>query len=67
VVGHIVSWTNQDTKAHIIRHQPAQGGPQFDSGPLQPGDGFEFQFTVPGEYAYQCTEGDTELGRVTVR
>lgn len=65
--GTQVAWTNRDTAAHIVRHEPEGGGEAtFDSGELAPGDSFVFTFIEPGLYPYRCTEGSATLGTVTV-
>jgi len=41
--------------------------PLWDSGTMSPGDTFEFTFTVPGEYLYQCTfHPTTQRGLIRV-
>jgi plastocyanin len=66
-VGQQVTWTNQDSREHIIRHKPAQGQGQFDSGTLQPGDSFSFTFVQPGSYPYECSPDGAMMGTVTVQ
>ena len=62
----IVTWTNQDNREHFVRHLPAEGTPQFDSGTLQPGDSFAFTFPEAGTYPYECTTDGSTTGTVTV-
>ena len=66
-VGQLVSWTNQDSHVHIVRENPAKGNSWFDSGTLQPGDGFAYTFIEPGEYSYICTSDGAMTGTVTVQ
>lgn len=64
--GQQVTWTNQDSREHIVRHDPVEGNGQFDSGTLQPGDVFEFTFVQSGEYRYVCSQDGAMTGIVTV-
>ena len=66
-VGQQVIWTNQDSREHIVRHEPAEGNGQFDSGTLQPGDSFAFTFPQPGSYIYECSVDGAMTGTVTVQ
>ncbi len=66
-VGQQVTWTNQDTREHIVRDKPVEGDAQFDSGTLQPGDSFVFTYTQPGSYTYQCSVDGATTGTVTVQ
>lgn len=66
-VGQQVTWTNQDSREHIVRHKPAEGNGQFDSGTLQPGDSFAFTFPQPGSYIYECSVDGVTTGAVTVQ
>lgn len=66
-VGEQVTWTNQDTRAHIVRHIPNEGDSQFESGILNMGDSFSFSFVQPGDYTYQCLIEFESIGIVTVR
>lgn len=65
--GQQVTWTNQDEREHIVRHKPAEGTSQFDSGTLQPGDSFAYTFLQPGTYMYLCSADGNTLGTVTVQ
>ena len=65
--GDQVTWTNQDDRAHIVRHIPDQGDSQFDSGILNMGDSFSFTFVQPGVYTYQCLIEYEATGTVTVQ
>ena len=66
-VNELVGWTNQDDREHFVRHKPAEGNSQFDSGTLQPGDSFTFTFVEAGTYTYECTEDSSITGTVTVQ
>lgn len=66
-VGQQVTWTNQDSRDHIVRHTPDEGNSQFDSGILGTGDSFAFTFTQPGEYAYACSLNGGAVGVITVQ
>jgi hypothetical protein len=66
-VGQQVTWTNQDSREHIVRDEPAQGTGQFDSGILQPGDTFAFTFMQAGVYTYVCSENGAMNGTITVQ
>jgi plastocyanin len=65
-VGQQVTWTNQDSREHIVRDKPAEGNAQFDSGTLQPGDTFAFIFSQAGSYTYACSLDGALTGSVTV-
>jgi plastocyanin len=62
-----VTWTNQDSREHIVRDKPAEGNGQFDSGTLQPGDSFAFTFPQLGSYSYECSVDGAMTGTVTVQ
>jgi hypothetical protein len=61
-----VTWINQDSREHIVRHNPVEGNGQFDSGTLQPRDVFTFTFLQIGEYKYICSTDGTMTGIITV-
>ena len=61
-VGTTVIVTNDDSSQHTWS---ALDG-AFDSGALAPGDSFEFTFTEPGEFAYQCNFHPSMTGTITV-
>lgn len=50
-VGTAITWTNKDSTPHKIT---ADDG-SFDSGILNQGDTFAFQFNTPGTYPYICS------------
>lgn len=60
--GDTVTWTNADSAAHTVS---AEGG-AFDSGNLDPGQGFAFTFTAPGTYDYRCDYHASMTGTVVV-
>lgn len=64
--GEQVTWTNTDKQAHILRHTPDDGNPQFVAGDIQPGDSFSFLFIETGTYPYECSEGTGNRGVVVV-
>ena len=66
-VSQQVTWTNQDSREHIVRHKPAEGNSQFSSGTLQPGNSFAFTFSQPGSYIYECSVDGDVTGMVTVQ
>lgn len=49
--GETVRWVNEDPVVHTVT---ADDG-AFDSGPIQPGEGYSRRFDEPGEYPYHCT------------
>jgi plastocyanin len=61
-----VSWTNQDSREHIVRDITDTGNAEFDSGPLQTGDHFEFTFLKVGTYTYECSTDGIMTGTITV-
>ena len=66
-VGQQVTWTNMDSREHIVRHKPEKGDLLFDSGVLQPGDSFTFVFVEGGAYPYECSDGRDVKGSVIVQ
>ncbi len=69
-VGTTVMWMNDETSP--IPHTVTSGTPNapsgmFDSGPLNPGQSFQFTFTTPGTFAYFCRiHGAAMTGTVVV-
>lgn len=49
-VGETVAWVNADEVAHTVT---AEDG-AFDSGEIQPGEGYSRRFDAPGRYPYHC-------------
>ncbi len=61
-VGTTVAWTNADAAPHTVT---ALDG-AFDSGILDPGGGFAWEFSAPGTFPYRCDlhpqmEGSVEV------
>ncbi len=50
-VGTQVTWTNKDSAPHTVTADYRS----FDSGKLNQGESFTFQFSTPGTFAYICT------------
>jgi hemoglobin len=50
--GTTVTWINHDELVHTVT---AADRTSWDSGPLGPGDEFDFTFDSPGRYNYICT------------
>jgi plastocyanin len=50
-VGTAITWTNKDSTPHKVT---ADNG-SFDSGILNQGESFTFQFNTPGTFPYICT------------
>jgi plastocyanin len=61
--GTTVTWTNSDSAAHTVT---ADSGNLFDSGTLNPGKTFNFQFDTAGTFAYHCTFHSSMHGKVIV-
>ncbi len=61
-VGTQVTWTNKDSAPHNIK---ADDG-SFDSGPLNQGASFTFQFNTPGTFSYICTVHPSMQGTIVV-
>ena len=66
-VGQHVTWTNQDSREHIVRDRPIKGNSLFDSGILLLGDSFDFNFLQPGSYTYECSIDGVMTGEITVQ
>ncbi len=60
--GTTVVWTNEDSKPHSIVL------PQIDSGPINPGQSFNYSFNEEGVFDYVCGIHSyaSESARVTV-
>jgi len=52
-VGDIVIWTNQDQAPHDVTS--TSGPSKLNSGQLNQGDQWGYNFTQPGTYSYYCT------------
>ncbi|MEM0120588.1 MAG: cupredoxin domain-containing protein [Thermoprotei archaeon] len=66
-VNNTVVWVNNDNVAHTVtaRSVPS-GATMFNSGNLNPGQTFEYTFTVPGNYTYYCQYHPWMVGKVVV-
>lgn len=60
--GGVVTWTNQDDKAHTVT---ATNG-SFDSGPINPGQSWSHRFSAAGTFAYYCMFHTDMRGTVSV-
>jgi plastocyanin len=60
--GTWVTWSNNGQDAHTVT--AADGS--FDSGNLDPSEGFSWYFDQPGVYAYLCSLHPWMTGRVSV-
>jgi plastocyanin len=49
--GATVTWINQGTQVHTVTSNPGYYN-AFDSGGLDPGKSFSYNFTIPGTYGY---------------
>ena len=78
-VGDLVEWRNRSLFTHTVTADPAKaadpahvvlpsGATAFDSGPVQAGQIFRRNFTVPGTYNYVCLphEGMGMRGTIVV-
>ncbi len=60
-----VTWTNNDTAPHTVT--TLAGAPvAFDSGTINPGGSFTYNFTVGGVYPYYCAIHPFMRGNVSV-
>ena len=74
-VGEKVIWKNYALKDHTVtaRVKPAapdaqdKEKPLFDSGPIKPGDFFEYTFSKEGTFEYGCTMQKGMSGYIIVR
>jgi PGF-CTERM protein len=60
--GTNVTWTNQDNAPHTVTSINGK----FDSGRLNKGQAFSFNFTVPGVYDYHCKVHPSMRGQILV-
>jgi plastocyanin len=66
-VNNTVVWDNNDNVAHTVTARSVPTGAQmFNSGNLNPGQTFEYTFTVPGNYTYYCEYHPWMVGKVVV-
>jgi len=62
-----VKWTNDDTAPHTVTASTGPSGAQlFDSGNLDAGKAFTYNFTVAGTYQYNCNYHAWMKGTVVV-
>jgi plastocyanin len=61
-VGDTVTWRNRDDRPHTV----TDGAGAFDSGNLDPGQGFSFTFREPGTYTYVCRYHDDMVATIVV-
>jgi plastocyanin len=61
-VGSWVTWSNNGQDTHSVT---AIDG-SFDSGDLDPSDGFSWYFDTPGTYQYTCVEHSWMTGTIVV-
>lgn len=60
--GTWVTWTNNGQEAHTVTSDDGS----FDSGDLEPSDGFSWYFDTPGTYTYTCADHPWMTGTVVV-
>lgn len=63
-VGDTVTWENMDSTAHTVTGVSADGP---NSGTLQKGQSYSFQFTKAGTYKYACKFHPSMTGTITVQ
>lgn len=61
-IGDTVRWRNQGAETHTASSTTGE----WDSGNLDPGESFDFDFKVPGTFVYRCTIHPFMRGRVIV-
>ena len=61
-IGSWVTWTNNGGDAHTVT---ADDG-SFDSGDLEPSDGFSWYFDTAGTYTYTCSDHPWMTGTIIV-
>lgn len=62
--GTTVTWTNNDNVAHTVT---ADNNQSFDSGTIDPGKTYSFNFNTAGSYQYHCTIHSSMRGTIVVR
>jgi plastocyanin len=60
--GQTVSWTNTGAQQHTVSADDTS----FDSGLIDPGNTFSFEFDNPGIYTYHCTPHPWMQATITV-
>jgi len=61
-VNSTLTWTNEDSVVHTVTATDKS----FNSGDIQPGQSFSWNFTSPGTYTYYCIYHSWMKGTVTV-
>ncbi|MDA4118288.1 MAG: cupredoxin domain-containing protein [Thaumarchaeota archaeon] len=62
-----VTWSNDDTAAHTVSSVTVpSGAASFDSGNMNAGQTFTYNFTMPGTYEYHCSYHSWMTGTVVV-
>jgi len=62
-----VTWSNADTAAHTVTSTSVpSGAASFDSGNMNAGATFTYNFTMPGTYQYKCNYHSWMTGSVVV-
>jgi plastocyanin len=62
-----VTWSNDDTVPHTVTSTSVpSGASSFDSGNMNAGDKFTYNFTMPGTYQYHCSYHSWMTGTVVV-
>jgi plastocyanin len=62
-----VTWSNDDTVPHTVTSTSVPSGAvSFDSGNMNAGDTYTYNFTTPGTYQYHCSYHSWMTGTVTV-
>ena len=60
--GTTVRWTNEGSVAHTVTSSDGL----FDSGPLDPGESFDYYFDELGVFSYFCSIHPSKTGQVIV-
>jgi plastocyanin len=60
--GQTVTWANTGAQQHTVTADDTS----FDSGPVDPGNAFSFEFDNPGTYTYHCTPHPWMKATITV-
>jgi len=69
VVNDSIEWKNGDTVKHTVTSGAPDTEPdgKFDSGPLDPGQSFTYQFSKIGKYPFYCTIHPWRVGVINVQ
>jgi plastocyanin len=60
--GQTVTWTNTGAQQHTVTADDTS----LDSGLIDPGNSFSFEFDTPGVYTYHCTPHPWMMASITV-